>query len=168
MQQLTSKQYFSALQLIHMALIAGQILFAAVIVFILNGEGFMAADKGLHTILKFAAVAFMFIGLMGGSFFFKLKLNYCRIRETLSEKMADYRSALIIRFALLEAPSFLSLIGYMLTADILFLGIAGIMIVAFMVHRPTPAKAVIDLDLIDDDEKAVMDPDAIVADATRS
>jgi hypothetical protein len=57
------------------------------------------------------------------------------------------RSASIIKFALIEGPTLASIVFYLLTANTVLIGIAGIGIVVMAINHPTAMKVKMDLEL---------------------
>jgi len=69
----------------------------------------------------------------------------------------------VIRYAFLQAPTFFSLVVYVLTGGVLFLGLAGVIVVIFLTIKPTIERAAKDLDLNLNDKQAINDPNRIIA-----
>ena len=78
----------------------------------------------------------------------------------LGQKLIDYRSATITRFALVEAPSLFAIVTYFLTSDILFLFYTGLSLVLFFYNRPTPEKTAEDLNLDPTERVKINNPDS--------
>jgi len=74
-------------------------------------------------------------------------LNALKDEPGLSKKLADYRSALIVRWALVEGPSFFAIVSYLLTGNYLLLGFAIILIAIFILIMPSSSKLDSDLEL---------------------
>ena len=69
-------------------------------------------------------------------------MKTAKSRAGLSEKMEDYRSACIVKYALLEGPSLLAILSFLITGDIPFLGMTGFIIAIFLTMKPTKEYAV--------------------------
>ena len=80
----------------------------------------------------------------------------------LSEKLIDYRSALIVRYALLEGPSFFAIVVYMFTGELMFLGMAVLIILIFLFISPSVEKAGNDLELGQKEKQMLADPNSVV------
>ena len=161
--QQTSKEYFGSLQIIYFGLIAGPVLFGAVLLIInqLIPPNFAVnlIKDVLVYIVPFVAIG----GILGSNLVFKSRLKLLKSCVSLNEKTADYRSALIVRYALLEGPSFFALVIYFLTGDVLFLGVAGLIVAVFLTIRPTMERAASDLDLNLNDKQAIKDPNMVIS-----
>jgi hypothetical protein len=159
----TTREYFRTLRIIFYALIAGQITFGLVIFFY---HRMMQADAGLQelrNIFFFIVPVFFIGGYFGGKFIFNLRMKTARSRANLTEKMDDYRSSLIVRYALLEGSSLFSIVAFLMTGEIIFLVIAAFIITLFFTMIPTPARAITDLELDLNDESRLNDPDAVIS-----
>lgn len=127
-------------QIICAALIMGQLLFLGIAFFILNQNGKGLGDKELVEVLYFV-VAALVVGSVSGSFMvFRSKLASLKVLENLQQKIAQYRAAQIIRWALLEGPSFFSIIAYILTGDIVFAVVSIAIIVLFIPTFPSKGR----------------------------
>jgi hypothetical protein len=78
---------------------------------------------------------------------FKQLLGKIKNDASFEKKLEAYRSAMIIRYALLEGPSIFSTVAYLLSGNIIFLAFSGVMILAFLMNMPSRNKAAQDLNL---------------------
>lgn len=159
---LTSKAYFKTIQIIYYALIAGQLFFAFIVLFLIYGMEFKAEMQDLKNIFIIVATLFAIGGLFASQMIFRNRLDQAKSRTNLPEKLGDYRSALIVRFALLEFPSFLSIVFCMITGEVIFLGLSGLIIAVFLSIKPTKDKAINELELNTSDVNSLNNPDHIV------
>jgi hypothetical protein len=159
----TSKEYFKILSILHSALLGGQLLFAMVVFYLnMNGQ-FSNDDSGeIGSIFQFLVPAIIVAGVFGSSVLFKVQLKSIKAKPELKDKLNDYRGASLIKYAMLEAPSMFAIVCYLLTVNIIFLGYAGLIIVLFLLNRPSPESAVNDLELNQSDKMKILDPNAIV------
>ena len=95
-----------ALNIIHKALMTGQILFAAVCTYLIYSKLVLPAADELDKVLQVVALIVTAGGIFAGMSFFKKKLMQIReIQISAKEKFDLYRSACIVQWALLEGPS---------------------------------------------------------------
>ncbi|MCU0353259.1 MAG: hypothetical protein MUD08_05895 [Cytophagales bacterium] len=161
-QKITVKQYFLSQNMIYIALIVGQMLFAAVTVY-LRSSGQMSNETGeLTGLLQYLVPLVSVGGAAGGFQLFKIMLQAAKKQSGLSDKVSRYGTALIVRYALLEAPSLFSIVSYFLTGNYLFLAIAGVIIVLFLFIRPTKEKLEQDLELNQSELAQTSNPDAVI------
>jgi hypothetical protein len=100
-------------------------------------------------------------GFFGGYLIFKKQKYVLREKDTLSEKMTGYQSALITRFTLLVAPSLFAVVAYILSGNIFFLFITATMAMYFMFLRPTREKIENDLRFDFNDQLADLEHEEI-------
>lgn len=149
----TPKESLASIKIVYYALVGGQVFFALVAYFLLNNYALELAGKDLKDVFIYIVPLFVVGGFAVGNILFKSKLITARIKPSLSEKLLDYRSALLIRYALLEGPSFLAIMVYLLTGYILFLAMAALVIAMFFTITPSIDRAVNDLELTPNDEQ---------------
>jgi tellurite resistance protein TehA-like permease len=140
----TSREYFRTLNILFFALVAGQFFFAIIIIF-LNLTGIENEQgKDIKQILLLLVPILIVGSIYASQMVFKSKLSLIKNKTLLKEKMFEYRSACIIRWAILELPGFLSLVICFWTGDLLFLGMTAIVIAYFITIRPGVEKAIIE------------------------
>lgn len=159
----TSKAYFTLLTILHGALLGTQLIFA-IAVYYVNTTSPLAGDDAanLNEVFQFIVPGLMLASYIGGSILVKTQLNTLKAKTTLSEKLLGYRALLLMRFALLEIPSLFSIVCFVLTSNYLYLGLAGLIMLVFMLNRPTRYRAVNDLELTPPDRALLENPDAVV------
>ena len=159
---MTSREYFRSLKIVFFALISGLLFFAVIAVILVQMGGFASGLKGMENIFLIIALIFVVSGVAGSILLFRNRLAALRDQTGLPEKMAGYRSALIVKYALLEGPVFLCLIFFLVTGKYELLGLAILVILFFFTMMPTIPKAISDLGLNYEERKAVQNPDAII------
>jgi len=133
------------LAIIHLALVIGQILFAVICVMLIEKTEIILNDTS--DIFLFLVPAFAVFGLIASNLVFKKMLDQLNQKNNPADKLAAYRSAFIIRCALLEAPSLLGIVAYYLQGNFLYIFISGFIILFFITIRPTKEKIEIDLNI---------------------
>ncbi|MEM7513351.1 MAG: hypothetical protein AAF388_20655 [Bacteroidota bacterium] len=156
----TSKEYLSYLQLLHAALIIGQVLFAGVAIFVTSKEGPLSGD--LNDIFKLVAPILVLGGIAGSIFLPKTLLASAKESSDLKGKLQTYRTASLIKFVILEAPSLVSLVAFLMTGNYFYLGLAAIIIAVFFMNRPTTSTIINDLELNQDEARQVENEAAVV------
>ncbi|MEM6768358.1 MAG: hypothetical protein AAF655_25695 [Bacteroidota bacterium] len=156
----TSKEYLNYLQLIHAALIIGQLLFAGVAIFLISQGGPLSED--LTDIFQLLAPILVLGGIAGSIFLPKTLLASAKESSDLSGKLQTYRSTSIIKFAILEAPSLVSLVAFLLTGNSFFLGLAAIIVAVFFMNRPTTSTIINELELNQEEARIIEDEAAVV------
>ena len=143
---MTSGEYFKSLRIIHAALTIGVAFFTLVSIFI-QMKGFKSIDSHAKLIFLFIVPSLALAGIISSNFVFKKRITKIKYQLDLKGKMDQYRSAVIIKLALIEAPAFFTVITFLLTGDYLFIGIAFLLIIVFLLYTPTKAKFTKELEL---------------------
>jgi hypothetical protein len=142
---ITPKAAVKVLPIIHLALLTGQILFGIAVYNIIPSKGF--SFDGSSNPFVYVSLALTFGGFTAGNILFTQLIKKIVPESTLSKKIATYQAAFIIRAALLEAPSLFSIVAYMLSGNLFFLGVSGLIVLYFLSFRPTKDKIINDLNL---------------------
>jgi len=156
-QTLTVGNYFKANIIIHVAMVMGLVFFLLVS-FLLQKNSFGTIGGNLSKSAVYITPIIALIGLFGSASLFKRKLNGCRTKQHLNEKLTEYRSALILKFAIIEGTTFILIIFYFLTGEFIILSAAGLLIIVFTTYIPTKAKLINDLALSFTDRQILDDP----------
>lgn len=136
--------FLKTMRIIFFALLAGQLIFIAIAFFIVtNNPPQSQADDMFNIIVPILVGSGLFIS----NFMFRQLLGKIKYDSSFEIKLEAYRSALIIRYALLEGPSIFSTVAFLLSGNIIFLAFSGVMILAFMMNMPNRNKATQDLNL---------------------
>jgi hypothetical protein len=159
----TSKDYFRTLQIIYIALIAGQVLFGLMALFLHQMIGLDAGLNDLKSVFIYIVPIFIVGGYFASRILYKNSLKKAKSRASLIEKMSDYRAALVVRYALLEGPSFFAIVSYLITGYLPFLVMACFIIMIFFTMKPSKESAVSDLELNPYEEQSILDPDKIIS-----
>lgn len=165
MTQVTSKVYFRSLNLVYYALLMGQIIL--VIVFFVvkqvepEGPDYSYLGATLMYLVPLVAVA----GLIVSMGIYAMYTKKLRQKSDLIEKMTGYRSTMIIRLAILEIPTAFAAVAYYMTKGILFLGIAGFILLVLLLLRPDKYKIANNLRLSSTEIARLEDPNEFIAEA---
>lgn len=150
-----TNQFLKTLNIIHLALMAGVGFFLAIITFMHQSaqiEKFIDTNEMLLVLI--AAIA-AFSQLMLGNVLFKKKLQLINMNDALEDKLSAYRSAFIIRLALVEGAGFFTVVLYMLSASYFLLGIGLALLFAMLLLRPVRSKIASDLQLTSKQRQAL-------------
>lgn len=139
------KTYLRVNSILHLALMMGQIIFAAVCL-AMTGKTKIVLDN-TEDIFLIVVPAVTLFGIFVSGFMFKKSLETAVSKSYLIDKLTAYRVALIMRYAFLEAPSLLSIVAYLLTGNFGYILISGFIILYFIALRPTKDRLEKDLQL---------------------
>lgn len=175
--------YFRTTQIIFFALLAGQILASGVLLFVLSpglinqtyrGEEGTGVSTGIVLYIPHTNKAFKdaylnylaplaVIGLLGLSFYlYVIKVRAAKEHANLQEKLLAYRSAQILKWALIEAATLIGVVTFMISGNIQYLILTGASMVVFALQGPSKTKLINDLDLSVEEQSILDDPDAVV------
>lgn len=157
----TSKQYFTTLSIIHFALVAGQVLFMGVLLY-MQSNGGTEVESGADTSFMLIATLAM-AGILVGMFITRNRLASIEQGSELKDKLAQYSTTLIIKYALLEGPSLVALVFFLQSGNYYLLGISAFLIIFLIINRPTKEKALSDLPLSHKERTLIEDSNAIIA-----
>jgi len=114
------------------------ISFAAVTL-LLNKEGIhldpsISSDQtGLYPLFPLIGLGLIFLG----TFMFNKQLGNLPEDAAADEKITGYQTAFIIRSAFLEGASLMNIVGFLISANAIFLVVPAIAVATLIVTRPT-------------------------------
>ncbi len=129
------------------ALIMGMLFFSAISIFLVTSGVMNVNQIEQFATLIYIVPSLAIICVFAGFFVFKQKLEAIREKTDVITKIAEYRAALIIRWALLEGAAFFSIVSYLLTGNYILLGIAVVIIIIFILIMPSRVRLETDLEL---------------------
>lgn len=88
------------------------------------------------------------------SFLFRKQIGET-VGKNLAEKLVIYRTAITVRFALMEGPGLLAAVLYFISGNYLFLVITGAMFLFMLLSRPTEELIAKQLMLTEADKQAI-------------
>jgi hypothetical protein len=162
-QVVTSKTYFKTINILFLALVAGQVAFAIVLLFLNQTKRSVdMITPEIHQTLIWVVPAIAVAGIALGWIVFNARLKSLQMKDNLSEKLRSYQSIMIVRYALMEGPSLLALTIFYITGNYIFVGIAAFIVVMFLFNRPSKTAIIRHLQLHDDEKLLLEDPEAVV------
>lgn len=130
---------FKMVQIIFFALLSGQLVFLLIAVLLVQ-SGEISTNDNLFLILLIVDLMIVFPSLTVGPMFYRSFINKAKSGLSVEEKFNLYRQGIIIKLALVEAPTIFSIVDYLLTGSFIFLIIAVGVLVLFFFHKPTIEK----------------------------
>ncbi|MBS1752619.1 MAG: hypothetical protein R2765_09420 [Ferruginibacter sp.] len=129
------------LNIFHKALLMGQIIFAAVCVYLVYSGKVKSFSINLDKPLQVAALLMAAAGVFAGNTHFKKKLLQIRdLQENAKQKFEAYRAASLLQWSLIEVPSIFSIICFFLTGNYAFIALAFLLIMIFAIQAPSKNK----------------------------
>ena len=139
------KKIFQQLNIIFLALLGGQVAFAAV-AYSLNDPSQLNYDsdsQGLGFVLPIIMLSAIAVAFW---IYNQRKVQGAALNDV-SAKAAHYRSSAIIRLGLTEGPNLLAVVLFLLEGNLTFLMYFGIGLLAFFFFRPSKDKFITDYSL---------------------
>ena len=131
-----------------MALLAGQCLFLAVMIFLVTRKSTTVVEPSFDKILQVVALLVSFGSVFAATNIFKKRLLAINTdATTIAEKAEQYRAANIFRWAMIEASSLFAIICFFLTGNYSFAALAVALIIFFVLIAPSRLKAMLQLQL---------------------
>jgi hypothetical protein len=158
----TSKEYFTQLTLVYAPLVLMQVAFGGVMYYLVS-TGQFTTDPTMTDTFKLVALLVVSLGVLASAFVSKAQFKAIKQKTALPEKMKAYRTALIIKWALLETPGMFCIVCFLLTGSSVILGLAGPTLIMLIIYRPTASGACMDLELSPAEKTLVEDPHAVIA-----
>jgi hypothetical protein len=161
-REITSKSYRLTMTIIYVAQ-ASVLVFISIAVLLLNASGGLNPVEYLTHIFYYLVPIATVVFLAMGHFIFKTLLSKIDATMTLRQKLPKYQNALLIRSALLELPGLLGAVAAMLTGEMYFLVATLLILIIFVMLRPTLYSIVEDLGLSGEEKALVENPEAVVS-----
>lgn len=138
------KEFQKSSAIIFFAMLVGLIIFALISLAIHNyGGGFANAE--LRTIGFIVVPFFVLVGIVFSRIFSNRLMGKAILEQDIEEKFNKYRSALIVRLAMLETPGIIAISMFLLTGERFFLGFLGILLFYFVTLFPSEPKIMSEL-----------------------
>jgi hypothetical protein len=129
-------EQIKSVQIIFLALLAGQIMFLFIAVFLVQ-SGNVKPNDNLFLILFIVDLMIITPAIVVGPMIYRGFIERANTKKLTQEKFILYRQGVIIKLALVEAPTIFSIVGYLLTGSIIFLILAIGVLILFFFHKPT-------------------------------
>jgi MFS family permease len=126
-----------SLHILHTALLAGQII-VLLLSLLLAGKHTAVESITFFKILQGVVAVTAIVSVTAG--FVVFAKNVSRLQQSglsFPEKFRDYRAASILKFALIEGPVLFSIVAYFIYPNLSFIVLAVILLVIFVLQRPT-------------------------------
>jgi FtsH-binding integral membrane protein len=127
------------------ALFGGQAVFLLFAAYLLKTSGPQAPD--LASTFQIALPLITLAGVFGSLWISKFMLKSLNTLQNETEKLNKYRSALLVKFALLEGANLFAIVVFMLTGSNLALIISSCLLILFILNKPSVQRIKEDLQM---------------------
>jgi protein-S-isoprenylcysteine O-methyltransferase Ste14 len=139
---------FKALKIVHLGITGGLLIFAGAILFLFQMGKLKATDPSMERTLQVVAVICSVALLLIGFNLFKRKMMEARNSNgSGAARMALYRTACIIWWAMIEAPGLLAVVSFFITGNYAFLALAGFHVLVLLLFMPRKDNIIVLLNL---------------------
>lgn len=148
------KQQYKGLNLIYL-IILGSMSAAAILAvyFVFKAGALSIYEFDEQNIIKSVIIIALLVGIPVGHIFYQKKMKHINVDLNLGKKINMFKTAFIIRIAMLEGIGLLTLIGYLITGDKSFLYMFAVVFILFIIHAPTRQRIISDLELSDEEQE---------------
>ncbi len=143
--------YLKTLQILFIGLFIGPILFLGVCLFIQSGN--QPVEQTGQSPLFFIAIGFATIGIIGSRAMYASRISKLQALDNTQQKLDGWRTTFIIRMAMIEGPTLLSVVGLLIEEQRVFLFLALVLLFFQALNFPTKSKIQSDLNLSETDTK---------------
>jgi hypothetical protein len=158
---INSRTYFQTLNIIYFSQIFMILAFTGVVAFLISSNITPQNDA----MWNFAIPLVIIVSLTLAYIVFRMLIKKISSSAPLKEKMPKYSRAVLLRSVLLEMPALLSAIVGFLTGQLYYLGVPIIIVLVFLMMRPTKNSIGSDLNLSPKERDMIDNPDAIISEA---
>ncbi len=143
--------YFSILIILFFALLSGQTIYFIAGLFLIQ-SGNMNGFSGLNIVFMFVTPVVVLASILASKFIYTKQITEFDKSSSLAKKMVSYRKTNIIKLALLEGANIFNISVMIITASYFFAALFVILIILFLLNRPTKEKFIMDYEVSADDE----------------
>lgn len=142
-------------RIIHFAMLMGQMFFFILVMVLLKDKLFYDLDKDLMLWILALGIAVLAL-VLSPIIYYRILHKRMDHTDTLQAKMQHWSVACLVRFAIMEGSTLLSIILLLITANLVFAYIAAVMLILFANLMPLTSRIAIDLRLTGSDEEFLM------------
>jgi len=147
--KITQRVFLRSISILYLALLLVPIIFG-IVAYLQIGKTTIDYKNTSDPFMIFVP-AMAIIGFVASNLIFNNQVYYNTHEKPLKKRIVDYQTALLIRYASLEAPALFGVGAYLITGNMLFMLISALVVLYFLFVRPTRSKLISDLELTNDE-----------------
>lgn len=163
--KIKSKEYFRTINIIYLAQLVAIIALALVAYFLIQQGSLGPENNSLALSFQKIIMFVIPLSLAVGYFLFRIFIRSLRPEMPLTYKMKRYFIANLIRSAFLEIPGLFLSVAALITAHQLFLYIVPLILLLFILFRPTRSIIAQELNLDANERAKLEDAEAIISES---
>jgi len=161
---LTSRQYFTQMHTLYYAQAGIMMLFAGVVfTLVYAGQIAITSDQNFIQNIMYLTFAIVVAGLAGAFILYGTLVRKIDRTMDLKKKTPKYMVAILVRSACLEVSGMMGVIAFALTGRTFLMMVPLILLVAFILYRPTRAVMAQELNLNEKEIATLNNPTALVS-----
>lgn len=164
-RKINSKEYFRTINLIYFGQLSAMIILALVAYFTIEQGNLGPENNELALTFQKIIMILIPLSLGAGYVLFRILLKSVKPEMPLIYKMKKYFNANLIRSAFLEIPGLFVSVAALITAHNLFLAIVPLILILFVLFRPSRSVIAQELNLSIDERAKLEDPAAIISES---
>lgn len=164
-RKINSKEYFRTLNLIYYVQLSAMTALALVAYYLIQQGDVGTENNELAISFQKIIMIVIPISLGAGYILFRMLLRTVNPEMPLVYKMKKYFSANLIRSAFLEIPGLFVSVAAIITAHSLFLLIVPLILILFLLFRPSRSVIAQELGLSIEERSKLEDPKAIISES---
>lgn len=154
----SSGEYMNSLRIIHGAMLLLQVLFLAVVFWLVEPSRMPEHDL----FFNIAGAVVLVLGFVLSYILPAKSINESKAKRGLGEKLNVYRTAAILNWALLDGVCVFLIVGYFMTGELRFVLASVFAMVALFLNRPTIDRIVYKLDLDESEQRTLENPNSAI------
>ncbi|WP_405415052.1 hypothetical protein [Maribacter sp. Asnod1-A12] len=127
------KNFIKSLSIVHLLLLGVLVVITIWVIYKVNSFNSNTTIEGM---LLYVVPLFAMVGYFGSQWIFKKMISSIQIESSLEDKLRKYKSALQLKYTLIEIPAFIGLFAYNNSGNALPLVISICLIAYLAVQRP--------------------------------
>ena len=156
----TGNKYVKTLTVTHTALLGGVLAFAGLTLFLNLEEMSFEFDMQDTMLLIFPIIAISALSMV--RIIPQKMIDAAKKESRLLSKLEKYRSALMIKYVLIEGPAMFGIIFFLSTKNAAFIAIAGVLVAFYILQRPTKEKVESELELRGEERDIFRNGDRVI------
>lgn len=145
---------FKSIKMLHLALVAGLLIFTGVAVAFKLTNTFPSLDESVDRILQVVVILISLPALFFGFRLFKKKIMQARnMNGSAYERLMAYRSACVLWWGMIDFPGVFAIVGFLLTGNFAYLFLATFHILLLFLFMPRKQNVAVLLNFNSEDLK---------------
>ena len=157
MQEIKPRKIIRNISFLYWVNLLGLVTFIVITSFYVSNVGEVIISDPHHGYILKTVLIFLLIVIAPVSYLVpQNKIKKIAKDQKLVIKLAAYQSAILIRFIFMSMAGILVAMGFMLTANTNIIFLQAVVILFFLIYKPSPFKIASDLELEEKERKQIM------------